>query len=106
MRRAVWMAVASVVLVGVAFVTVFPTGTYLHQRQSLTQVQAQLAQLRRQDRALSEQAAQLDTNAEIARLARQDYGLVLPGQEAYAILPRPAHLPARAPKATRRPRHR
>ena len=32
----------------------------------------------------------LQTDAEIERIARRDLGLVYPGEEAYAILPRPA----------------
>lgn len=87
------MVVASVVLVGVAFVTLFPTGAYLHQRRSLDQVSSQLARLRRQDASLAARAAKLETGAEVAKLARTDYGLVSPGQEAYAVLPAPAPAP-------------
>ncbi|MGH9073740.1 MAG: FtsB family cell division protein, partial [Acidimicrobiales bacterium] len=83
MRRVVWAVVASVVLVGVMFVTVFPTGTYLRQRRQLSHVSGQLATLRSENGALARQVKKLDTDAEIAKLAHQDYGLVRPGQEAY-----------------------
>lgn len=86
-RRALWAVVASLVLVGVMFVTLFPTGAYLHQRRSLDHVSSQLTVLRRQNAALAARAAKLETDAEVARLARTDYGLVSPGEEAYAILP-------------------
>jgi hypothetical protein len=51
-------------LCGVLAVAVFPTSTYLDQRS--------------------------DTTAEeIERLAREQYNLVFPGEEAYAVLPAP-----------------
>ncbi|HZD65554.1 MAG TPA: septum formation initiator family protein [Acidimicrobiales bacterium] len=86
-RRLLAVIVASVVLIGVAFVTVFPTGTFLHQSHELAQTQRQLSRLQAQDRALRARAHQLTSNAQIARLAHRDYGLVKPGQEAYVVLP-------------------
>lgn len=93
-RRALWVVVASLALVGVMFVTLFPTGAYLRQRRSLDRVSSQLSVLRHQNSVLAARAAKLETDAEVARLARGDYGLVSPGEEAYAILPA-----RRAPKA-------
>lgn len=95
MRRAVW-AILALAVVGVGmFLFGYPTRTYLEQRSSLASEQATVARLSAQNRSLQSEAAGLQTNAEIERLAREDYGLVQPGQEAYAILPAPI-----PPKAT------
>ncbi len=89
MRRTAWLLVASVALVGVLFLAVFPTRTYLAQRRDLDRTEQRLAVLSRQNRELSAKVARLNTDAEIERLAREQYNLVRPGEEAYAILPPP-----------------
>ena len=77
-------------LLGVVVVGLFPTRTYLAQRASISGTQHQLDVLRAQNRALEKRAAKLKTDAEIERLAREQYNLVRPGEESYAILPPPA----------------
>jgi cell division protein FtsB len=79
--------VASVVIAVVAVVAWFPAGALYHQRQTLDATATQLDHLRQQDRALSTAQQQLDSAAEIGRLARQQYELISPGQQAYEILP-------------------
>lgn len=81
--------VASVLCVGVLFVAVFPTRSYLAQRASVRQAQRRLDTLDRQNRRLAAEARRLTTPAEVERLARSQYGLVRPGEQAYAILPGP-----------------
>ncbi len=90
MRRAAWLLVVSVVLVGILFVAVFPTRTYLAQRRDLAVTEARLAVLSDQNDELAVRVQRLNTDAEIERLAREQYNLVRPGEEAYAILPPPA----------------
>lgn len=90
LRRAVWPIVVSVVFVVVLFAAVFPTRTFLAQRASISRAQEQLSVLEEQNAALEERAAQLRDDAEIERLAREQYNLVRPGEEAYALLPSPA----------------
>ena len=90
LRRAVWPIVVSVVFVVVLFAAVFPTRTYLAQRASISRAEEQLDVLEEQNAALEERAAQLRDDAEIERLAREQYNLVRPGEEAYALLPSPA----------------
>ena len=89
LRRAVWPLLGSVVLVGVLFIGVFPTRTYLAQRASISRAEEQLAVLGEQNAALQARAKELQSNAEIERLAREQYNLVKPGEEAYAVLPPP-----------------
>ncbi len=88
MRRA-WPLVATVVVVGLVFIAVFPTRTYLAQRRDLTNTERRLAVLSSQNQELSGRVARLNTEAEIERLAREQYNLVRPGEEAFAILPPP-----------------
>lgn len=89
MRRRGWAIVAVVIAVGVLFVAVFPTRTWLAQRQELVATERKVAVLSAQNAAMTERVQRLNTDAEIERLARQDYNLVRPGEEAFAILPSP-----------------
>ncbi|MHB1486385.1 MAG: FtsB family cell division protein [Acidimicrobiales bacterium] len=81
------MSTTAVMVIAVLFVFVFPTRTYLSQRSHLVRVSSALASLDAQNQALADEVAKLNTETAIERLARQDYGLVPPGQEAYAMLP-------------------
>jgi cell division protein FtsB len=93
-RRA-WILVVSVAVVGLLFLAVFPTRTYLAQRRDLSATERRLAVLSKQNKELSQRVDRLNSDAEIERLAREQYHLVRPGEEAYAILPPPGP-PARA----------
>jgi cell division protein FtsB len=79
----------SVTLVGLLFIGVYPTKSYLAQRASLGRANHQLEVLKTENAKLDDRVKALDTDAEIERLAREQYNLVLPGEEAYAILPAP-----------------
>lgn len=89
LRRAVWPILGSVVFVGILFAGVFPTRTYLSQRASISRAEKQLEVLGEQNEQLKRRAAELQTDAEIERLAREQHNLVRPGEEAYAVLPAP-----------------
>jgi cell division protein FtsB len=100
MRRAAWPLVTSVVAVGILFLAVFPTRTYLAQRHGLTAAQERVKVLSEQNRQLAGRVQKLNTDAEIERIAREQYDLVRPGEEAYAILPSPqGAAPANGPTA-------
>jgi cell division protein FtsB len=68
-------------------VGVMPTRTYLQQRSQLAAAQERVDVLAEQNEVLDERIDQLQTDEEIERLAREQYNLVKPGEEAYAILP-------------------
>lgn len=87
MRRALGPLVAAVASVGFLFVAVVPTRTWLAQRQAIRSAEVGLRVLEEQNRELTSRVAELRTDAEIERLAREQYNLVRPGEEAYAILP-------------------
>lgn len=90
MRRTAW-GLGAVVLIGVLFVAVFPSRTYLAQTRSIDLAERRVSILSSQNDKLAARVQRLNTDAEIERLAREQYNLVRPGEEAYAILPsRPA----------------
>jgi cell division protein FtsB len=87
-RRA-WAGVAAIVLVAVLVLFVFPTRTYLDQRHQLAVASQRLQVLDGQTAQLSQRIDKLHTDAEIERIAREQYHLVKPGEQAFAILPAP-----------------
>ncbi|MBV8981923.1 MAG: septum formation initiator family protein [Acidimicrobiia bacterium] len=86
MRRR-WLLGAGLVAVGVLFVAVFPVRTYLDQRHQRQQVTAEMRATDATNKTLEQRIQTLNTDAEVERLAREQYNLVRPGEEAYAILP-------------------
>jgi cell division protein FtsB len=76
-------ALAAVVLLA----TSFPLAVLYGQHHQLSAEASQLSQLRHQNALLAEQRQALNSNAEVKRLARQNYQLVAPGQALYDILP-------------------
>jgi cell division protein FtsB len=89
-----WLLVGGLALVGVLFVAVFPARTYLDQHRQRQEVLTRMKATDAKNKALEKRIATLHTDAEVERLAREQYNLVRPGEEAYAILPtRPATPP-------------
>jgi cell division protein FtsB len=88
-RRLLWLLLGSVTVIGVLFIGVYPIRTYLSQRSSLQQAHRQLGVLQTQNGDLAQQANDLNSDAKIEQLAREQYNLVRPGEKAFAILPAP-----------------
>ena len=88
-RRLLWILLGSVTVIGALFIGVYPTRTYLAQRSALQTKQHQLDVLQAENAKLDQQAADLNTDSKIETIARENYNLVRPGEEAYAILPAP-----------------
>jgi cell division protein FtsB len=86
-RRTWALLAAAGATLAVLVLVVFPTRSYLKERGDTNSATHQLQSLDAQNRQLTDQIGRLNTDAEIERLARKDYGLVKPGEEAYAILP-------------------
>lgn len=86
---------ASVMLVAGLVLFGLPGRAYLSQQRTLNAAAVRLRVLSTENAKLDQRRQQLQTDAEIERLAREQYGLVKPGEEAYAILP-----PKPAPAAT------
>ncbi len=87
--RPLLIAAAAVATMAALAVYVFPTRTWLDQRAALDRADAQLSELQAERASLEARIAELDTDAEIEQIARSQFGLVLPGEEAYAVLPAP-----------------
>jgi hypothetical protein len=77
----------AVVVSAVIIFAWFPFGSLLHQRSTLSGTEAQLSGLRKQDLALAQEQKNLSDTDEIGRIAREQYQLVNPGQQAYEVLP-------------------
>ena len=99
LRRLVRIAAVLLVLVAVLFLAGFPARTYLDQRNALASTNERLEVLRRSNKALEARSQELHSNEAVERLAREQYNLVRPGEEAYAILPGPVAPEQPRPKA-------
>src|SRR5437764_499539 len=90
-------------LEAVELAAAFPARTYLDQHRQRQEVLARIKSTDARNRSLEQRIRTLHTDAEVERLAREQYNLVRPGEEAYAILPtrQPPPAPPRpAPKPT------
>jgi cell division protein FtsB len=76
-------------LVAVLFAFVYPTRTYINQRRELNAAQRRLEVLEENTDALEHDSARLQSDAEVERRAREDYGLVRPGETPYVLVPSP-----------------
>ena len=77
----------AVVVSAIVLFAWFPAGSLLNQRSNLAGTEAQLATLHKQDAALAQEKKNLSDATEIGRIAREQYQLVSPGQQAYEVLP-------------------
>jgi cell division protein FtsL len=89
-RPSMRLALVLVVLVGLLFAFVYPTRTFLDQRNETNKARAQLETLQAENARLARESKRLSTDSEIERLARQQYGLVKPGERSFVILPAPS----------------
>jgi len=103
-KRRVGLLFAALALLGVLGLAVFPAQADLAQRRQRRELTAEAARLAGENRSLEARIAQLGTDAEIERLARE-YNLVKPGEEAYFVGPR-AETPTTTPPAPPPPRSR
>ncbi len=90
-RRRLFVAlVVAIATIGLLVVAVFPTRTYLAQRAATSAAASELDRLDGENARLERRIDRLRTPAEVERIAREEYGLVRPGEQAYAVLPPPA----------------
>jgi cell division protein FtsB len=98
-RHTVRFALAAVVLVGLLFAFVYPTRTFIDQRDDTSRARAQLDVLRTENAKLERAEARLQDPTEIEKLARR-YGLVKPNEAAFVVVPAPEPVVAPTPDAT------
>lgn len=76
------------ILVLLVFVLlVFPTGRYVDQRDQLDEAIDELDRIEADNAELEKRVARLESDDEIERVARDEYDMVYPGEEVYAVLP-------------------
>jgi cell division protein FtsB len=85
-RRGFVALFASVIVAAVVLVAWFPAGALVDQHRTLASATSTLTQLKAEDRALTAESKNLSTSSEIARIARQQYQLVVPGEQAFQVL--------------------
>jgi cell division protein FtsB len=99
-RKTRLVLVGATVLSVIILAAWFPAGALYRQRASLASANKQIAQLHQEDVALNKERKNLSDNAEVGRIARQQYQLVSPGQQAYEILPPSGTASSNAPYAS------
>lgn len=85
-----WPLLLVVGLVAALSLSWLPTRTWLGQKETIAERQTELDALDAQVAAIEARVEALDTPAEIELMAREQYNMVRPGEEAYRILPLPA----------------
>jgi cell division protein FtsB len=91
-RKQRWGWVLAVVLLSALALTVsgvFPFRQLIEQRREVERTRLQLSALEDENRRLEEDVAALYTDQEIERIARDEYGLVRPGETGYVIVSPP-----------------
>jgi cell division protein FtsB len=79
--------VGAIVASAVVLFAWFPAGSLLSQRSNLHGTVSELNALKAQDSSLAQENKNLSDAGEIGRIAREQYQLVSPGQQAYEVLP-------------------
>jgi cell division protein FtsB len=99
-RVLVRVLLGGMVVVALLFAFVFPARTLLAQRQRSDEERDRLELLREQTHKLQQETIRLQDNAEIERIAREQYGFLLPGERPYVVVPPPTSAPPSAPPTT------
>ena len=87
LRRARLGFVGATVVSAIVIFAWFPAGSLLSQRSNLHGTETEINALHAQDAALAQENKNLSDAGEIGRIAREQYQLVSPGQQAYEVLP-------------------
>jgi cell division protein FtsL len=74
-------------VIGFLFAFVYPTSTFFRQRSELGTAQEKLDRLRSETQRLQQESKKLQGPEEIERIAREQYGLVRPGETPYVLVP-------------------
>ncbi len=90
-----WVTLVVIVALGLILFLVLPTRTWLGQRAVVAETNRRLEVLSRENDALAARVTSLQDPSQVERLARQQYGMIRPGERAYSVLPPtpPATLP-------------
>jgi cell division protein FtsB len=95
-ERARHVALAGIfvaMIVALGSLAAAPARAWWDQQGQIADAEARLAELDRATTANAARLAALESDSELERLARRDFGLAKPGEEVYVVLPPPADLP-------------
>jgi cell division protein FtsB len=90
------LAVAALVGVVVTAAGIFPFRQIIGQEKAVGLAREKLAALEEENARLAVEAAALESDAEIERLAREQFGLVMPGEIGYVVVSPPGEVAAPA----------
>ena len=96
--RARWFVFLLLIAAAVYLLAVTPARTYLDQRQRMQQAEQRYQVLASANKELTDRTTALQSDAEIARIAREQYELVPKGAQAYAVMPPSAPVSPPAPE--------
>ena len=85
-RYLFWLFILAVVVV-ILIWAIQPIRLWLDQREALSTKQQELTNIESSNSALEQRAEALQTPEQIELIARQNFGLIREGEEAYAVLP-------------------
>ena len=85
-RYLFWLFILAVVVV-ILIWAIQPIRLWLDQREELSTKQQELTNIESSNSALEQRAEALQTPEQIELIARQNFGLIREGAEAYAVLP-------------------
>jgi cell division protein FtsL len=81
------VALIALGIVAILFVFVFPTRSYLEQRREVGAKQHDVNVLKEQNDKLAAEVNHLQQPAEIERMAREDFHMVMPGEQPFNVSP-------------------
>ena len=85
-RYLFWLFTLAVVVV-ILIWAIQPIRLWLDQREDLSTKQQELSDIESSNSVLEQRAEALQTPEQIELIARQNFGLIREGEEAYAVLP-------------------
>ena len=85
-RRAPLIAILLLVALSITLAGIFPFRQLIAQQRQVDNTREKLDALVVENAALEDQVAALQTEPEVERLAREQYGLVNPGETPYAVV--------------------
>lgn len=86
-RRIPMLATTLVFFLAVMLVGLVPFRQILTQRQAVSDAEERLVALEQANSQLEDELSALQTPVEVERRAREDFGLVRPGEVAYIVVP-------------------
>ncbi len=84
-RRSPWVALFLLLALGLTLAGIFPFRQMLAQQRQVANTEAKLDAVVEENRQLESQIASLQTDAGVERLAREQLGLVRPGETGYQV---------------------